>query len=865
MQQSGTGTTTLTGTNTYTGGTTISAGTLQIGNGGTTGSIAGNVTDNGTLAFNRSDSFTFANVISGTGAVQQSGTGTTILTGTNTYTGGTTINGGTLQIGNGGTSGSIAGNVTANSGGTLAFDRSDSITFANVISGTGSVQQSGTGTTTLTGTNTYSGGTTISGGTLQVGNGGTTGSITGNVTDNGTLAVNRSDTWTLRGAISGSGAVQKSGAGTLALTGTNTYTGGTTVSAGTLSISSDANLGSGGTLALEANTALAFTAGGTYSHSITIAGDPTFDVSTGLTVTQSGVIADGGVPGDVVKTGGGTLILSATNTYTGTTTVNAGTLSVNGAIASSTVTVNSGGILGGNGTVGPTTIASGGALAPGNSIGTITVGGNLTFNAGSSYNVEVSPSAADRTNVTGSATLAGTVNTSYATGTYTAKRYTIINAAGGVSGTFGTLTTTNLPSSVNASLSYDANNVYLDLALNFDPPSTGLNVNQGNVADALTGYFNSTGGIPTVFANLSANDLSQVAGEAGAAVQQMVFTGAGLFMNSVFDNAFGNVNDNDAGSMGQDGGALGYAPRPMLSPETQEAYAAVTPRVLATEFEKRWDVWAAAYGGTASVSGNSAVGTHDTTSQVYGVAAGADYRVSADTRLGFALGGAGSSFSLAAGFGSGSADVFNVALYGRRAFGASYVAAALGYTWQDASTDRTVTASGTDVLRASFQPQALTARLEGGHRFDTGIFGVTPYAGLQSTAFFMPSYSERAASGSNQFALTYDSPNVTAARGELGLRFDKHMALADKMLTLKAKAAWALDWNRDRSATATFQQLAGTSFTVNAAESASDTALVSLGAALALGRGWSIGANFDGEFSRTTESYTGKGGLRWVW
>jgi uncharacterized protein with beta-barrel porin domain len=239
--------------------------------------------------------------------------------------------------------------------------------------------------------------------------------------------------------------------------------------------------------------------------------------------------------------------------------------------------------------------------------------------------------------------------------------------------------------------------------------------------------------------------------------------------------------------------------------------------------------------------------------------------VSADTRLGFALGGAGSSFSLAAGFGSGSADVFNVALYGRKAFGASYVAAALGYTWQDASTDRTVTASGTDVLRASFQPQALTARLEGGHRFDTGIFGVTPYAGLQSTAFFMPSYSERAASGSNQFALTYDSPNVTEARGELGLRFDKHMALADKMLTLKAKAAWALDWNRDRSATATFQQLAGTSFTVNAAESASDTALVSLGAALALGRGWSIGANFDGEFSRTTESYTGKGGLRWVW
>ncbi len=87
-------------------------GTLQLGNGGTTGSIGGNVTDNGMLVIDRSNLVTLPGVISGTGALTLAGTGTTVLTADNTFTGGTTISAGTLQLGNGGTTGSIVGNIT---------------------------------------------------------------------------------------------------------------------------------------------------------------------------------------------------------------------------------------------------------------------------------------------------------------------------------------------------------------------------------------------------------------------------------------------------------------------------------------------------------------------------------------------------------------------------------------------------------------------------------------------------------------------------------------------------------------------------------------------------------------------------------
>ena len=220
---------TLAGANTYAGGTTINSNaTLQLGNGGTTGSIVGNVTDNGALTFNRSDTVLFPGLISGSGGITQAGTGTTILTQDQTFTGTTLISQGTLQLGNGGgTAGSVIGPIVDNAA--LVVNRADQMTLPGAISGTGSLTQAGTGYTILTGENTYSGGTTITNGTLQIGNGGTTGGIVGNVVDEARLSFNRSDTSTFSGNVSGSGELANYGPGTTILTGTNTYTGGTRV------------------------------------------------------------------------------------------------------------------------------------------------------------------------------------------------------------------------------------------------------------------------------------------------------------------------------------------------------------------------------------------------------------------------------------------------------------------------------------------------------------------------------------------------------------------------------------------------------------------------------------------------------------
>ena len=195
---------------------------------------------------NGATTLTATGTIDGAGALTKLGAGTLVLAGSNSYSGGTNFNAGVVSISandnlgtgpltfNGGTLQSsgpvdLAMGGTINAPGGTIDTLPGMLTVAGDLTGAGALTKTGVGTLVLTGTNTYSGGTTISDGTLILGNGGSTGSITGNVVNNGQLFFDRSNEYVFDGVISGSGSVAQLGSGTTILTGTNTYAGDTDV------------------------------------------------------------------------------------------------------------------------------------------------------------------------------------------------------------------------------------------------------------------------------------------------------------------------------------------------------------------------------------------------------------------------------------------------------------------------------------------------------------------------------------------------------------------------------------------------------------------------------------------------------------
>ncbi len=743
--------------------------------------------------------------------------------------------------------------------GTLNFNHTASnYVFAPTVTGNGAVNVF-SGATTLVTANTYTGATNVNAGTLNV-----TGSIGSSGTPSGAINV-------LAGAALNVGATGSINIGANNLTNAGTVT---VVAGGSIT---DDLINSG-----VANNA------GTYNANVQnsspgVISNQLGGIWIGNVTSNTGTIANMSTwTGSVTNSGtfnnnvGGTVSGLLTNT-TGTTTnagalnggavVDGGLLTVNGTAAA--VTVNAGGTLAGSGIVGNTTI-NGGVLSPGNSIGLLTVQGNLVFAAAASYLVEVSPSNADRTNVTGTATLGGaTVNASFAAGTYVARQYTILNTGGGVSGTFAGPVNTNLPANFQPSLSYDANNAYLNLVLNFvPPPNGGLNQNQQNVANAIVGFFNSNGAIPVVFGGLTPAGLTQTSGEVATGSQQTTFDAMNLFLGLLTDPFI--AGRDDPISAGASMGAWAYTPQDKpRSGAARDAYAAIyrKAQIIADPFTQRWSVWSAAYAGSQTTDGNSVPGSNNTTSRIAGGVVGADYRFSPFTLAGFALAGGGTNFSVSNGLGSGRSDLFQAGAFIRHTVGPAYLSAALAYAWQDITTDRTVTVAGIDQLRAQFNANAWSGRLEGGYRFVSPWIGisVTPYAAGQFTTFDLPAYAEQAVVGANTFALSYGTKDVTASRSELGLRSDKSFAMQDGIFALRGRVAWAHDFNTDRVVGATFQTLPGASFVVNGAAQAHDAALVTASAEMKWQNSWSVAATFEGEFSSVTTGYAGKGVVRYSW
>jgi fibronectin-binding autotransporter adhesin len=849
------------------GGTvTVEAGALRIGNGvfGASATTPIGVDSGAELQYSGNQGSVLNDPISGAGVFHLIA-GTVQLTGTNTYTGGTVLElGSILDV----TTANLPTNaVISNAGGTLLFDQTSSGAFNGVMS---DGKQSGgpNDPNDMACTLVSCSGPNLSGTFIRDDstNGGVGSSSAANV-DNVTISNVQSYsgmTYIEAGALTlGATNTIASSAGVILGRVGGAECGGSTCSGVTAVLGLGANNTIGGLGDNPGNSTQVQLNG----FNLTLA------PITGSSWTYGGSIVDGAATGgSLIQNGPGLIILNGTNNYTGTTTIDAGTLEVNGSItSSSSVSVNSGGTLTGDGTVDPptVTIASGGTLAPGlpGSPGTsMTIAGNLAFQSGAIYLLQISSSASTFANVTGTASLAGQVQGILTPGSYSNAKYTILQSTG-LSGTFAGYTSLNAPG-FTGTLSYGQNDAFLTLVSSLGAGG-GLNGNQQAIASSINSFFNNGGKLPAQFFPLFAatgsgltSALSQLDGEAATGSERAGFQMMDEFLGLMLDPFV----DGRSGAPG--GGATNFAPgqEANLPPDIALAYASVFKAPPPQTFQQRWTIWGSAFGGSNETNGDPGVGSNNVTTSTYGFAAGMDYHYSPDTVLGFALAGGGTNWDLAQGLGTGRSDTFQAGVYGVTHDGPAYLAAALAFGNNWFNTNRIALG---DQLTASFQGQSYGARLEGGYRYalpvSGSVIGVTPYAALQSQDFHTPSYSETDDLSGGGFGLSFNAMNGTDTRSELGARFDNPTLLNGRPLILRAQLAWAHDWVSDPSLNASFESLPGTGFTVNGAAMPKNSALTSEEAEWWLDANWSVIAKFDGEFGNGSQTYAGSGTLRYRW
>jgi uncharacterized protein with beta-barrel porin domain len=402
------------------------------------------------------------------------------------------------------------------------------------------------------------------------------------------------------------------------------------------------------------------------------------------------------------------------------------------------------------------------------------------------------------------------------------------------------------------------------------PP--GLSQNDQNVLNAINSFISGGGTLPPGFQNLFNLTPAQLTG-ALSALDGEASTGASTSTFQLFDNFLDMLSDvalgTGGGGNGPNGAPTAFAePNDALPPDVALAYNRVLRNNSAQQstpqnFAPRWTAWGSGYGGSGAYNGNAVIGSNNLAASDYGYAGGMDYHAAPDLKLGFALAGGGTNWSLAQNLGGGRSDVFQAAGYGIKHFGPLYLSgmAAFGNSWF--TTNRT--AAFGDQLSATFTGQSYALRGEAGYRVAVlAMAGITPYAAIQTQWFHTPSYSEADPTGGG-FGLTFNAQTSNDTRTELGARADDLTALNGMPLLLRGRLAWAHDSVSDAALGAVFQTLPGAAFTVNGAAVPANSALVSAGAQLFLTAHWSVEGKFDGEFASTAQTYAGTGIVRYAW
>ncbi|WP_172966148.1 autotransporter domain-containing protein [Cupriavidus pauculus] len=839
---------------------------------------------------------------------------------------------GTLAL-NGGTLRTTATMTTARAttlgadGGTFEV-ANGTLTHSGAIDGAGSLAKTGGGTLDLNAVNTYSGGTQVNAGMLSANVNGALGTGAVSVDGGATLRLYGNFDLGGRQVTNRSGYIQLFGAGTLGnaqvtnlggftyLLGSSTAANATIVNdGGTMSFQEGSNGGSsrvttrsgsltefwgwstGGNASLvaEAGGRVDFsgTFGPTLDHRISagaIAGAGRFQLGRNMltvggdnaSTTVSGTIEDGGAGGGsgggLIKVGTGTLTLSGANTYTGATTVNAGTLAVNGSVMGA-VTVNNGATLGGVGSVGNTVIASGGTLAPGNSIGTLTVHGDLTLAAGSTYRIEADPasSASDRVAVSGTATLAGAAVHVGPDGNFAStRRYTILTA-GALQGRFAS--TASNYAFLEPTLTYGANEVTLALTRkDVTAPEPGSPVDPAPGAG--TGGTGGTGGAtprPMRFADAAVTGNQRAVANAletlpdSNPVHEAVVTLPAGAPPAVFDSLSGEAHASVAtGLMTLAGGAravpvahLNDSLSAGMLPGAPIAQLGGAVPAAAMPISAAQPLWVEVLGNWQRFHGSADAAS--ASQQTGGFYLGGDGAVGQGWRVGGAFGYANSTLRVSERSSRAITDSFSATLYGGRAFtlGGGKLKWLFGtaYSWHDADTDRQANLGGSTVQSLTASYHASTAQVFTEAGFAMPLSAATqlePYAGVAWSDTRTRSFAETGGSA----ALHSPGDSNTLTTTTLGLRTSARGRVAGTDAAVYVGAGWRHAFGDIRPAT-TLAFDGSQPFTVTGAPIAQNAALAELRADFAISPMATLALRYTGQFGGGNQDHTGTVGLRW--
>ena len=636
--------------------------------------------------------------------------------------------------------------------------------------------------------------------------------------------------------------ITKTGTGTLGLN--NELAGSVLVSDGSLALGYGFTSGFA-TGSVTGNVELAGTANLTTSSFI-LAGTPavgSLTGSSGTTVTLNSDLAIGAGDysgtisgtGGLNKTGTGTLILNGADTYAGMTTVDGGTLRINGTNASD-IQLNTGTTLGGNGVVASIN-AIGATVAPGNSVGTLTTTGAVTLDAASTFAVEVDGTTSDKLVVGGTANFNGaTVVVTAPTNNAQATTYRIVDAAVIASG-FNPVVSEALVA-FDASLTQTANAVDLVLTRNSTTfQGAGQTGNQNATAGAVDalGTGNPVNGAVAANYTGTNNDIfDQLSGESFASQQTVLVEGSQSVRDTVFDRV-----DASFAALGDTSGDLsGYA------------VAALPGSDVGTGGDKA--IWGALAGraGVINATGNTAA--VDTRSG--GVTLGLDGLLG-DWRLGAMLHAGMSSAAEGALNASSRSTDTGIGVYGGGDVGGLRMSFGLDYEHHAINSTRNVTIPGfVQTLTASYGGATAQAFAELSADLDVNRVTLTPFANLALVNVSTDGFTETGGPAALSSAATSNTYAITT----LGLRGEVKAAMSNgTLVAVHGGLGWRHVFGSTPTAANSFA--GGGTFTVSGAPIATDAAMLEAGVTFDVSDSLQVSLDYNGQLATTGQSHALKG------